>query len=399
MIHSIKAFVQQEWTGFGLGPTPASHALSWLLINGSTSTASKLVWLGWRNKDSLPCLTVKFARYLRYNYRIKAEYNALQQLNTHLRNDPGHLQVVARPLAATRLDGLEVTIETALTGRIIPALLQEQVARPGRQVSGLASLLNWLIHLHLKTATLPTPAQLDELVFKPLLAALTDLNLSASEKEAMEWLMTLARSNLAQARALPLPLVFNHNDLGPFNVLVGRAGDLTGLLDWEFAARGLPLSDLFYFLNLYGRESGLTKGAGQNWGSRLAAAGMLEGNQQRANLSTFNNLSLFEELARSYIHQYCQKLAISRRWLPVLMALTLIQHARNEQAALSVNQAAEQAGLTRLQAGPILTTTGDVKATGSNRLKPQGYFRSELGNYLIDLFNSKINLSMPELNS
>ena len=58
--------------------------------------------------------------------------------------------------------------------------------------------------------------------------------------------LTAARASLA--RLGWLPLVCEHRDFAPWNLLVGR-GDELNVLDWESAEqRGLPLCDLTYFL-------------------------------------------------------------------------------------------------------------------------------------------------------
>ena len=48
------------------------------------------------------------------------------------------------------------------------------------------------------------------------------------------------------------PLVFQHGDPGPWNVLITSDGR-PGFLDWEAAEpHGMPLWDLFHFLRSFG---------------------------------------------------------------------------------------------------------------------------------------------------
>jgi len=74
---------------------------------------------------------------------------------------------------------------------------------------------------------------------------------AAAEVERLR-LDVLPASPAVDAAALlgleELPTVLQHNDLGSWNILVGRSGDFTAV-DWESArAAGFPLWDLWYFL-------------------------------------------------------------------------------------------------------------------------------------------------------
>jgi aminoglycoside phosphotransferase (APT) family kinase protein len=59
-------------------------------------------------------------------------------------------------------------------------------------------------------------------------------------------------AGLVERRPEPMPLVFEHGDAGPWNVLVTDDGR-PALLDWEAAEpHGMPLWDLFYFVRSFG---------------------------------------------------------------------------------------------------------------------------------------------------
>ena len=64
--------------------------------------------------------------------------------------------------------------------------------------------------------------------------------------------MAFLERRVETLRANPVPLVFQHGDVGCWNLLVTPKGQVA-FLDWESAEpAGLPLWDLFYFLRSYG---------------------------------------------------------------------------------------------------------------------------------------------------
>jgi hypothetical protein len=146
------------------------------------------------------------------------------------------------------------------------------------------------------------------------------------------WRERLARSIERRAgdlEGLTLPQVLQHNDLGPWNV--HREGSRLTVIDWEVnggdpeARRGLPMTDAVYFAT--------------HW---LFAARRLRDSRQQ--------LGAFRELvtgagrdrltcaARSALAAYSDALAIDRRFIPLLVALTWIDRG-NDRACRARGEA------------------------------------------------------------
>jgi aminoglycoside phosphotransferase (APT) family kinase protein len=206
------------------------------VVSGGMGVHNKLVCPCWKGDDQLPSLVVKFPRYPQYNYRVLAEYHALERVRGYLSPHPG-AELAPRPLASTEIDGLCVTVETAWRGRSLLAHLRQGGAGPGGYLEKLYSLADWLATLHARSATPATSQQMRELVYAPLESAGAEFNLSAQEKDALAHLRDRA---CEMADSTPLPVVFNHNDLNTMNVLVGESGELTQVIDWDAAGPDCP---------------------------------------------------------------------------------------------------------------------------------------------------------------
>lgn len=73
--------------------------------------------------------------------------------------------------------------------------------------------------------------------------------LSLSQNEYLTRQIAVVRNSLD-----PFPLLLQHGDLGPWNILVTPDEEI-GVLDWEAAEiKGMPLWDLFYFMRSFGLD-------------------------------------------------------------------------------------------------------------------------------------------------
>jgi hypothetical protein len=114
-----------------------------------------------------------------------------------------------------------------------------------------------------------------------------------------------------------LPRVFEHDDMGTWNVTVSRAGTI-GILDWESSRHdGFPASDLFYFLAHYGFMIHATR----------TPADRLESFAE-----TFFRHGSFARVATAAVRRYTDALGVSRAWLLPLFLTCWLQHAAAEVA-------------------------------------------------------------------
>lgn len=104
----------------------------------------------------------------------------------------------------------------------------------------------------------------------------------------------------------PLPCVFEHRDCSPWNLLRRPAGDIAGL-DWESAEpRGIPLTDLVYF---------------------LAYGGFTEDRPADADLVASSARRLDAPPGRDAERRYCEAVGVPQDAIPTLRVVTWMIHA------------------------------------------------------------------------
>jgi aminoglycoside phosphotransferase (APT) family kinase protein len=204
----------------------------------------------------------------------------------------------------------------------------------------------WLARLHVNSARSTTQAEMENHVFQALQNAGKELAFSQREGVGMRRLYDTA---VTLSKESPLPLVYNHNDLGAPNVMC-IAGKFRGVVDWESGGFGLPGTDLIYFLGSFAHVA-------RSGGSEDQLMGFKEMFFESDTLASGGSSEITRGIAQRWLGDYCRRLGISVRWLPVLFGLCWTMHARNEK-----RQAEEQ--------------------TGSESSRTPGYFRECLRFYL-----------------
>lgn len=122
-------------------------------------------------------------------------------------------------------EGVSASVETAAVGTPLAAVLRSPIGRR-RKIELLTSLVDWVADLARRTAE-PGPGELDR--------QFADADLAR---------VGIRGRALAELREVPV--VLQHVDLAPANVLV--ADSMFTVVDWEHARRGLPLLDLMRLL-------------------------------------------------------------------------------------------------------------------------------------------------------
>jgi hypothetical protein len=212
----------------------------WALAAPGDYPSQKVLLFLFGPEDARPEAVVKITREPTLNARLANEWRALVDLRAR---DIGGDGSVPQPLFFGTHAGRGVLGETAIEG----VRFRERTRATANCPYALA-VVDWLVELAAATAV---PAESGSN------SALSALEALFEEFTRMYQLPTEHEDFLgAQVSALVggdgLPLVFQHGDPGPWNVLVGADGR-PALLDWEAAhPRGLPLWDLFHFLRSYG---------------------------------------------------------------------------------------------------------------------------------------------------
>jgi aminoglycoside phosphotransferase (APT) family kinase protein len=113
----------------------------------------------------------------------------------------------------------------------------------------------------------------------------------------------------------PLPIVFEHRDCAPWNIVLSAAGN-PALLDWESAEpQGLPLLDLVYFL---ANATFILEGALDSGRTRESYRRMLDPSTAPG------------AVAAQSLERYCHALGLDPLGVRPLRLLTWIVHARSD---------------------------------------------------------------------
>ena len=227
---SVAGTIDDCWEEWGLGRRPAAYRTA--LVTGGSDDVNKVVALVFPADGRRPSLVVKFARIAPAIAGMQREAMVLTRLE----------QRAGKPIEG------------------VPRLLAE-----------LPAISNALVETYVAGVAMTT--QLTEKTFAQLAAAatgwLSDLAEGADLSESSNWWPrivepalerldrvhgrntdpALVRDTVDRLRSLgALPVVPEHRDFAPWNLLLSEGGKL-GVLDWESAEPdGLPFLDLVYFL-------------------------------------------------------------------------------------------------------------------------------------------------------
>jgi Phosphotransferase enzyme family len=288
-------------------PEATSSQRSWLLLTGGRRSINKVVGLPFEAGKPAPGLVVKFARVAEAERGLEREAEVLATLAAERPAQPG----VPRVLGTGRRVGRLAVAETAIHG--IPLLSGLDLATFPRLAS---TVTEWLLGLAGRSGTRQARARWQaRLVAAPL------------EDFELRFGPVAGTDAVARARALldglpDLPLVPEHRDCSPWNVVL-TAGGKPALLDWESAdPHGLPGLDLAYFL---ANAAFVLEGALESGHTREAYARLLDPATPTG-----------EVFARC-VAQYCDRLGLSSDAFTRLRLLCWIVHSRSDYRHLELD--------------------------------------------------------------
>ncbi|HSF42576.1 MAG TPA: phosphotransferase [Thermoanaerobaculia bacterium] len=235
------------------GPVKEAPDSSLLLSHG----LERAILLPFAPGETMPRAVLKVPREPRWNEKTEAEQSLLVHL--HGRLDPVVRSALPEPLGLHRIGGLVVGMESYAAGR--PLVLSFR--SPARDLFDAA---DWLAAFHRQTEV--RTAELD---------------------------------------GTPFPIVLQHRDFTPWNVLRGPSG--LRVIDWEGAQPGPALADLLHFAT--------------HW-SELAH----RATDEASRLSVFREVWIARrggepgEAVRRAVASYCGRLRLDRRSVPLLLVDT-----------------------------------------------------------------------------
>lgn len=226
----VEALMRERWEEWGFGRPP--ERFSWLLLTGGRRSVNKVVGLPFADSDRRPRMVVKFARSEPEERQLRREGDALQRV----RATRPELGGVPGMLFLGRRCGRLCLGETAFEGMpLILRLNSETFSVLAHRVT------QWLVDLAGHGDSRYRASWSDRLLEEPL---------QFFEETFADVVSTrdLARTRELLESLGDLPLVFEHRDCSPWNILVEDGGRL-GVVDWESSeGAGLPALDLVYFL-------------------------------------------------------------------------------------------------------------------------------------------------------
>lgn len=279
---------------------------AWLLLTGGGRSINKVVGLPFEAGAQAPRCVVKFARVAEAEAGLEREASVLREIEVECPSLAG----IPRLLGSGRRSGRLAIAETAIDGKpLLPALTP-------RTFPELAlKLTDWLIQLAGSDSPRPRSEWLPRLVAEPLdgfekrFAPVAGADAAAQTREQLD-------------RLPDLPLVCEHRDCSPWNVLLSASGE-PALLDWESAEpQGLPGLDLVYFL---ANAAFVIEGALESGRTREAYARLLD--------PTSPTGQVFARCGS----RYCDRLGIAPETLARLRSLCWIVHSHSDYRHLEMD--------------------------------------------------------------
>lgn len=285
-----------------------------LLLTSGQDDGSRVIVLPFAPGAPQPIAVLKVARLANFNTNTAREQVMMAELRSRL--SPSLRRTIPQPLGTFCYSRLRVGVESYAAGRSLLVSGLQWPARLERRTEELRLAATWLgdFHQQAQISRLQwNDVEVGRWIERPLAVYTRAFGTTVAE----EHLFAAVRR---QARALvgaSLPIVWQHNDFGPWNI--HRAGQALTVIDWEFSDRqqdrfGPVLCDLLYFVT--------------HW-SYLARRLSGETAELRGFRELFCGPSVDEVVtaARVVIAEYITRLDLDRRFLPLLLVYTWIQRA------------------------------------------------------------------------
>jgi aminoglycoside phosphotransferase (APT) family kinase protein len=286
-----------------------------VLVSGGAEAWSRITLLAFDGGAPSPGAVVKVARRAEDDAATRREHEVLAVVRERL--DDRLKGSVPEPIALLGEQGRMAIVQGSVAGVSALARLRRWPQPTGRGRRDLALTAEWLASLHARTARLRavpgSPAWLEH-VDAPLERFASCFEVG----EPVVRLLERLRAHAAAA-ASGLPIVTEHRDLGPWNVLIddGRIR----VIDWEAARDGPAMTDLVYAILHW---SFVANGATSEADRRSLVRGLLAGAGGPPG-----------EQVRGTLHRYGDAVGVDRQLIPSLVVLTLAGQALDRHDRLA----------------------------------------------------------------
>jgi hypothetical protein len=275
------------------------------------ANSNKVIFFLFNNNSESPNAVTKMTRSAEFNARLANEYLMLSELERNGQIDKGSYP---QPLFFKEQDSTAILGLKAIIGKPFRVRTLATVDCPF-----LRDAIDWLVNLGSATSKGMTTTRSDasKILFK-LFIRLTEIySLTDDEKAFLTEVLSFDNDFSGS-----FPLVLQHGDPGTWNMMVTDE-DKVIVIDWEAGEkRGMPLWDIFYFIQTYGSWMGRKQG-------------------NRDSLSnfekTFFERSSLNSLFTSTVGRYCENINLDKSLVEPLFFGCWIHRALKEAARLPLD--------------------------------------------------------------
>jgi phosphotransferase family enzyme len=286
------------------------------VLTSGYDVGSRVVMLPFARDSIQPIAVLKISRLSDFNTNTEREQETLAILRARL--DANMRQTIPRPLGVLRYGELAVGIESYAPGHSLVVSSGRWGVPIHRKIDDLRITANWLSEFH-RQAEISRVRWNDLEIRKWVEAPVAAYTRAFGRRANEERLFTELRERAGSLVGTSLPIVWQHNDFGPWNLY--RAGREFTVIDWEFGhgrerdRYGPALCDLLYFVTHW-----------SYFAHRL--------HSQAAQLRAFRDLffqprhaGIGAKAIHEVIAEYMARLDINPEFLPLLLVYTWLDRA------------------------------------------------------------------------
>jgi hypothetical protein len=191
-----------------------------------------------------PLVVIKIARLASQNEATENGYRALENIEQQL--DSSIASSVPRSLLLLRWRNLSMAVESVMRGHSLARIFDTWRNPLTTKIEGLRDAARWLSDFHRGTELSRGPWNTDE-TYRWLTTPMELYRRTFGETEAEHSLFECAQVYAASTLEIRLPIVRQHRDFRPVNILRQGTGRIA-VIDWEGYRAGPAFCDLFHFL-------------------------------------------------------------------------------------------------------------------------------------------------------